>query len=191
MFVRQLRDDIDGVILPYVAIMLGVIVGLSALALEGGRLMSIQTQLQNGADALALAGAAELDRRPDSIIRAQAAIQNLITNPVSGAGIGQTVRSRKHPIFAIAAIRRCSRFEPQLHRRSHSGGLRRGHRQTRRHPNHFSGFPVCGRSQHWRQCPIDRRIRPNPLRRAAALRLQSVRDLWDELLPGDRGVDCG
>ena len=92
MLIRQLRDDVDGVILPYVAIMLGVIVGLSALALEGGRLMSIQTQLQNGADALALAGAAELDRRPDSIIRAEAAIQNLITNPVAGAGIGQTVR---------------------------------------------------------------------------------------------------
>jgi hypothetical protein len=28
--------------------------------------MSVQTQLQNAADALALAGAAELDRRPDS-----------------------------------------------------------------------------------------------------------------------------
>jgi Flp pilus assembly protein TadG len=79
----------DGVILPYVAIMLGVIIGLSALALDGSRLMSVQTQLQNGADALALAGAAELDRRPDSIIRAKAAIQDLIKNPISGAEIGQ------------------------------------------------------------------------------------------------------
>ena len=88
-FARQLSSDCDGVILPYVAIMLGVIIGLSALALDGSRLMSVQTQLQNGADALALAGAAELDRRPDSIIRANAAIQDLIKNPISGAEIGQ------------------------------------------------------------------------------------------------------
>jgi Flp pilus assembly protein TadG len=86
----QLCSDCDGVILPYVAIMLGVIIGLSALALDGSRLMSVQTQLQNGADALALAGAAELDRRPDSIIRANAAIQDLIKNPISGVEIGQT-----------------------------------------------------------------------------------------------------
>src|SRR5215831_2228170 len=88
-FARQFLRDCDGVVLPYVAIMLGVIIGLSALALDGGRLMSVQTQLQNGADALALAGAAELDRRPDSIIRARSAIQDLIKNPISGAEIGQ------------------------------------------------------------------------------------------------------
>ena len=74
-FAKQFWSDSDGVILPYVAIMLGVIIGLSALALDGSRLMSVQTQLQNGADALAVAGAAELDRRPDSIIRARAAIK--------------------------------------------------------------------------------------------------------------------
>jgi Flp pilus assembly protein TadG len=90
MAVRKLHSDCDGVILPYVAIMLAVIIGLSALALDGSRLMSMQTQLQHDADALALAGAAELDRRPDSIIRAEAAIQDLIKNPISGAGIGQT-----------------------------------------------------------------------------------------------------
>jgi hypothetical protein len=89
MSARQFWSDDDGVILPYVAIMLAVIVGLSALALDGSRLMSVQTQLQNGADALALAGAAELDRRPDSIIRAKAAIQDLIKNPISGVDIGQ------------------------------------------------------------------------------------------------------
>ena len=76
-------------ILPYVAITLVVIIGLSALAIDGSRLMSVQTQLQNGADTLALAGAAELDRRPDSIIRARAAIQGLVINPISGAEIGQ------------------------------------------------------------------------------------------------------
>ena len=88
MTIKRLWNDRDGVVLPYVAIMLIAIIGLSALALDASRLMSVQTQLQNAADALALAGAAELDRRPDSIIRAEAAIRNLIANRVTGAGIG-------------------------------------------------------------------------------------------------------
>src|SRR6202011_5997317 len=72
--------DTHGVILPYVTIMLVVIVGVSVLALDGSRYMSLQTQLQNGADALALAGAAALDRTPTAIERATNAINILITN---------------------------------------------------------------------------------------------------------------
>lgn len=89
MNVRDFWNDSDGAILPYVAIMLVVIFGLSALAIDASRLMNVQTQLQNAADALALAGAAELDRRPDSIVRAEAAIHDLVANRVTGAGIGQ------------------------------------------------------------------------------------------------------
>jgi Putative Flp pilus-assembly TadE/G-like len=79
-FARAVWNDTSGVILPYVTVMLVVIVGLSVLALDGARLMSLQTQLQNGADALALAGAAELDRLPDAETRARTAIQRLLTN---------------------------------------------------------------------------------------------------------------
>ena len=78
--VRSFCNDTTGAILPYVTVMLVVIVGLSVLALDGARLMSLQTQLQNGADALALAGAAELDRLPDAEIRARTAIQHLLSN---------------------------------------------------------------------------------------------------------------
>jgi hypothetical protein len=92
MLAKLVREDVDGVVLPYVAMTLAVVIGMAALALDGSRLMSVQTQLQNGADALALAGAAELDRRPDSIIRAEAAIHDLLSNPVSGAGIDQVAR---------------------------------------------------------------------------------------------------
>jgi Flp pilus assembly protein TadG len=77
---RAFWNDTSGVILPYVTVMLVVIVGLSVLALDGARFMSLQTQLQNGADALALAGAAELDRLPDAERRARTAIQRLLTN---------------------------------------------------------------------------------------------------------------
>jgi Flp pilus assembly protein TadG len=89
MRAEELWDDRRGTVLPYVAMMLAVIIGLAALAIDGSRLMSVQTQLQNAADALALAGVTELDRRPDSIIRAEAAIRGLIANPITGAGIEQ------------------------------------------------------------------------------------------------------
>jgi hypothetical protein len=72
--IRALWGNTDGVILPYVTLMLVAIVGVSVLALDGSRYMSLQTQLQNGADALALAGAAELDRTPTAIERATKAI---------------------------------------------------------------------------------------------------------------------
>jgi Flp pilus assembly protein TadG len=91
-FARALWDDTSGVILPYVTIMLVVIVGLSVLALDGARLMSLQTQLQNGADALALAGAAELDRLPDAETRARTAIERLFTNSTMfGSGASRTI----------------------------------------------------------------------------------------------------
>jgi len=86
-------DDTDGIILPYVTMMLVVIVGVAVLALDGSRYMSLQTQLQNGADALALAGAAELDRTPTAIQRATHAINRLITNSsLLGSGSDRTVR---------------------------------------------------------------------------------------------------
>jgi hypothetical protein len=91
-FARAFWNDTSGVILPYVTVMLVVIVGLSVLALDGARLMSLQTQLQNGADALALAGAVELDRLPDAETRARTAIQRLLTNStLFGSGASRTI----------------------------------------------------------------------------------------------------
>jgi Flp pilus assembly protein TadG len=78
--VRAFASDCDGVILPYVAVILAVLVAFCALALDGIRLFTTQTQLQNAADALALAGAAELDRMPDSAQRASTVINHLLNN---------------------------------------------------------------------------------------------------------------
>ena len=90
---KSFRADTDGIILPYVTMMLVVIVGVSVLALDGSRYMSLQTQLQNGADALALAGAAELDRTPTAIERATNAVDSLITNSsLFGNGSGRNVQ---------------------------------------------------------------------------------------------------
>src|SRR5262245_48091565 len=92
-FARAFWNDTSGVILPYVTIMLVVIVGLAVLALDGARYMSLQTQLQKGADALAIAGAAELDRLPDSEARAVTAINTLLNNAsVFGASDARNIR---------------------------------------------------------------------------------------------------
>src|SRR5262245_2912884 len=98
---RAFWDDTSGVILPYVTIMLVVIVGLSVLALDGARLMSLHTQLQNGADALALAGAAELDRLPDSETRAGPALERLLTNStLFGSAASRTIAVSKIEFYS-------------------------------------------------------------------------------------------
>jgi Flp pilus assembly protein TadG len=74
-FWRCWAADTDGIIFPCVTVMLVVIIGVSVLALDGARFMYLQTQLQNGADALALSAAAELDRTPTAITRALNAIK--------------------------------------------------------------------------------------------------------------------
>jgi Flp pilus assembly protein TadG len=100
-FARAFWDDTSGVILPYVTVMLVVIVGLSVLALDGARLMSLHTQLQNGADALALAGAAELDRLPDSETRARTAIERLLTNStLFGSAASRTIAVSKIEFYS-------------------------------------------------------------------------------------------
>ena len=92
--IKTFCDDSSGIILPYVTVMLVVIMGVALLALDGARYMSLQTQLQNGADALALAGAAELDRLPDAEVRAINAINSLVVNStLFGSGAEQTVRA--------------------------------------------------------------------------------------------------
>src|SRR5882724_3688904 len=77
--VRPLTDD-RGAVLVYVTVGLGVFIGVAALAIDGSRLFTLQTEFQSAADAYALAGAAELDGRSDGQTRATAAIQNLLQN---------------------------------------------------------------------------------------------------------------
>ena len=54
--------DTNGLMAPYVAVMLPVLVGFALLALDASRRMSLQTQMQAAADSLALAGARELNK---------------------------------------------------------------------------------------------------------------------------------
>ncbi|WOH56040.1 pilus assembly protein TadG-related protein [Bradyrhizobium sp. BWC-3-1] len=79
--------DTTGVMLPYVALMMVVFIGLGALALDGGRALSMQTQMQAMADGWALAGARELNQQSGAITRATNAINNMVTtNALTGLG---------------------------------------------------------------------------------------------------------
>jgi hypothetical protein len=68
--------DTDGLMAPYVAVMLPVLVGFALLALDGSRRMSLQTQMQAAADSLALAGARELNKQAGAESRAISAMAN-------------------------------------------------------------------------------------------------------------------
>ena len=98
-FFNSLWNDTSGVVLPYVTLLLPVIIGASLLALDGARLIGLQTQLQSAADAYALAGAAELDRLPDSIDRANQAIDVMMKNQnsenVGDGGASVTIGRRR------------------------------------------------------------------------------------------------
>ena len=75
-----LPHDESGMALIYVTMMLPVIVGFSLLAIDVGRLSILQSSLQNGADAIALAMAAELDRTSQAITRAEKAKDDIVKN---------------------------------------------------------------------------------------------------------------
>ena len=74
--VSAMWRDNDGLMAPYVAVMLPVLVGFALLGVDAARRMSLQTQMQAAADSLALAGARELNRQPGAEARAQSAMAN-------------------------------------------------------------------------------------------------------------------
>ncbi|WP_119300649.1 pilus assembly protein TadG-related protein [Dongia deserti] len=79
-FGRRLGRDERGAVLIYVSLALTVFMGFAALVIDGGRLFTLDTEMQSAADALALAGAAELDGNGDAITRATQAMANLVDN---------------------------------------------------------------------------------------------------------------
>jgi hypothetical protein len=94
-------SDTRGFIFPYVTMMIVVFIGLALLALDGSRYRSLQTQMQAAADALALAGARELNQRPGAITRATNAMANTAfgnDNTIFGFGTSPTL-TYSTPVF--------------------------------------------------------------------------------------------
>ena len=92
---HKFQRDESGIALIYITAALPVIIGFSLLAIDVGRLATLQSTLQHGADALALAGAGELDRGPDSITRANRAIDNLLNADAAHSNTG---------LFAVSPV---------------------------------------------------------------------------------------
>src|SRR5215212_4524330 len=78
--IRQLRRDERGHIVIYFTIMLPVLLGMIGLSLDGARLFALHDELQDLADAAALAGARELLGDANAITRADGVARNLLNN---------------------------------------------------------------------------------------------------------------
>jgi hypothetical protein len=83
---RTISKDEDGIVLIWATILMVAIMALAGLALEASRFRSLKTQMQAGADAIAVSGARELDGSSGAIGRACNAINNMISNTPEGMG---------------------------------------------------------------------------------------------------------
>ncbi len=70
---RKLISDATGAIPALYAISLLALIAIAGIAFDYGRLMTMQSELQNAADQAALAAVTQLDGRDDAMIRARAA----------------------------------------------------------------------------------------------------------------------
>jgi Flp pilus assembly protein TadG len=83
LLLHKLRRDEDGGIALYATVLIGSIMGMVGLVIDGGSFLHLHSNLQEVADAAALAGAVELDGASDAITRATAAA-NAIADPSTG-----------------------------------------------------------------------------------------------------------
>lgn len=77
---KRFRKAAEGAVLAWTAMSIPAVLGVGALTIDLSRFFSLQTQLQNAADAAALTAAAELDGRTSAITRANNALNTLVSN---------------------------------------------------------------------------------------------------------------
>lgn len=83
---KRFLDDNRGYVIALTLISMPMLLGFSLLVIDVGRTGNLHTDLQNAVDAMALAGARELDGRDDAIDRANAAIETLANSAAFGGG---------------------------------------------------------------------------------------------------------
>lgn len=104
-FARRFSMAPDGAVSIYVALVSVVMIGFGALVVDLGRLFTLQTELQNAADAAALSGAAELDGSSTAITRARLAAKNtLISNRQTFATGGANVVIQDSDIRFLSSL---------------------------------------------------------------------------------------
>ncbi len=78
--VYSLHRNDRGAVAPMIAISLFALIAAGGLAFDYARMASLDTELQDGADQAALAGATQLDQTNGSMERASAAAQSMLVN---------------------------------------------------------------------------------------------------------------
>src|SRR5262249_11747626 len=100
---RFLRSE-EGTAFVFLALTLPVLMGFTLLAVDVGRGNNLHYDAQKAADALALAGARELNGQSDALTRAQSAISNLVQN--------QERLNTGGPSIVAAATQTCNATQP-------------------------------------------------------------------------------
>ena len=75
---QQSMHKQQGMVIVMLVLVIVILLGIAALALDLGRLYVLKSEMQNAADAAALAAAAELNAKDDAIERATAAAKELV-----------------------------------------------------------------------------------------------------------------
>ncbi len=104
---RRFLRERDGVIAVIVVLALGALLGTAALAIDLSRAWNLDTELQNAADAAALACASQLDRDPGARARGQlAATGTLVQNTQTFAsdGLGSNVVIQNNDIVFYSTL---------------------------------------------------------------------------------------
>ena len=81
--VRRFAKHDEGAIAPLYALSLFGLIGMAGVGFDYARVMTLDTELQNAADQLALAAATQLDEQTDSISRAESAAKNYFASTSS------------------------------------------------------------------------------------------------------------
>jgi len=84
------RNESGAVAATYALALTGLIM-IAGVGFDFGRLAALDSELQNGADQAALAGATQLDGRPGACARAATAARDLVSNPALTASDNQVV----------------------------------------------------------------------------------------------------
>ncbi|MEY4239527.1 MAG: hypothetical protein RL339_2128 [Pseudomonadota bacterium] len=80
---RHLARDQGGNVSPLYALVLMVLIALAGIGFDYGRMVAMQSELQNAVDQAALAAATQLDGHEDAMIRARAAAVNTFATATS------------------------------------------------------------------------------------------------------------
>jgi hypothetical protein len=102
-FIEFVRDQ-KGQVLILFTILVPVMLGMIGLALEGGRFLMLNSQLQDLADAAALAGAKELNGATDAIARATSAAENVLNNPCTSSNDFQPCWSFADGLYGVQIV---------------------------------------------------------------------------------------